>query len=205
MSIAQDLLHDNIATLEKHTHTKSRFIADIFYGAVAVTIIWAGIIIIPLMIWNNAVHWIIPKIIAACIYLGITLDSWRSIGERSVTIDISLRTLIIKEHFPNRKNGTQTRKTPFNCLLFFRYWRAESDNESAAFIIKLAESKNIYRPDLTGYILHIEPAHSQAEQADVASNLLADQFHTQTEIEYLDIQKSKNPKYALWTNAMLSN
>lgn len=129
-------------------------------------------------------------------------EDWRGIGERVVCIDPEKRVLVVKQKFPHQPH-LRDEIIKFKDLLLFRLWRAESEDEPAAFILRVQISKDIFRPDVSGYLLHLELATRDATSAEEITVKLAERIVAATGIDYFDIQHCKDERFALWSNPSL--
>lgn len=198
-SAAQRLLLGQSVELEHYRKSTRQVLLEVPLVAISAALICVVPGLVVSASFESLLGYLLFAPTSLWVFCKLAIESWDGIGERIVCIDPTARCLEIRQHFPHRKQ-LRDELIPFKDLLLLRFWRAESEGESAAFILRIQISKNVSRPDVAGYLLHLEPATHNGISAEEKTAELAKRLVATTGLEYFDIQHSKDHRFALWSN-----
>jgi len=186
-SLAMHILNEGFAVLYHYRKTTPEFLAQLPIIGLAGAMAWFMLVTFIAVVWSDAFERLLfHPLPIALMYVAFVVQEWRDIGERRSSIDLSRRELFREERMPNRRGGVQSERVPFAHLLLLRYWRCDSESESAAFMIRLQVGKNAHGQD-HGYLLHLEPGDGDPAVAEARTSEIAARLAAVTGIEYRDM------------------
>lgn len=198
-SRAQRFLLGESVELEHYRKSTKQVLVEVPLVAISAVLFCVIPSLVVSTLFESRLGYLLCAPISTWVFCKLAREGWDEIGEKIVRIDPAEKVLVIKQQFPHRQE-LRSESIPFKDLLLLRFWRADGEGESAAFVLRVQISKNISRPDVAGYLLHLEPVAGNAIFAEEKTAELAERLVAATGLDYFDIQRSKDHRFALWSN-----
>jgi hypothetical protein len=183
-SAAIRLLGGECVVLDEYSKTTSQFFTALPVTLVAAAIFWFLVTALVSIAWSNAFDVLLNPFAFAAAFIVFAVADWRSRGARHVCADPKKREIVVVSAV--RGGRPETRSVSFGKALLLRHWRQDSDDASAAFVIRLLPSKTFHRADLAGYVLHVEPVTDSVELAEQVTSALCVKLSASLGMEYID-------------------